>query len=533
MLARLRSAALLLAAVAALAAGCAPPAVRPGAPPGPAAAARAARTLVLYDETGPHGWLGELYAVAAGHLASRFGGWQAAPARGYRAGDLARFDAAIYVGSTHDEPLPDAFLDDVLAGATPVLWVHANVWQLQRRSPAFAVSYGFKPWKYDASPITEVRYRGVALTRARENAGGVMTYAAVDRARAEVLAEAVREDGTTVPWALRSRNLLYVGDNPFAYATETDRYLAFADLLFDLLAPAAPERHRALARIEDISPTSDPARLRALVDALAGAGVPFALAVIPVWVQPGGTGRPTATVTLSEAPALVAALRDATARGGTLVLHGYTHQWRTDPNPYSGVTADDFEFWSARLGPGEKVVLGGPVPEDSEAWAADRIQRALREFDRAGLPRPRVFEFPHYVGSAAASRAIARLVPAAYHRGLYFSGALEGKADPARQIGQIFPYPGHDVYGFDVVPENCGPYRPEPFGPEPRRVVEDFVRCAKANRAVRDGFASFFYHPQFGPEPLLRIVRAIQDEGYTFVSAEAALAKGGPPAPPR
>ena len=89
MLARVRSAALLLAALAALAvgaAGCAgPPAARGGAAPAPAA--HPTRTLVLYDETGPHGWLGELYAVAAGHLASRFGTWQAAPVRSYRAGE--------------------------------------------------------------------------------------------------------------------------------------------------------------------------------------------------------------------------------------------------------------------------------------------------------------------------------------------------------------------------------------------------------------------------------------------------------------
>jgi len=34
-------------------------------------------TLVLYDTTGPWGWLGEIYATMAGNLASHFGAWVA------------------------------------------------------------------------------------------------------------------------------------------------------------------------------------------------------------------------------------------------------------------------------------------------------------------------------------------------------------------------------------------------------------------------------------------------------------------------
>lgn len=512
--------------VAALAAGaCAGPRARPGA-----AAGGEARTLVLYDETGPHGWLGELYAVSAGHLASRFGAWEAAPARRYRRGDLRRFDAAIYVGSTHDEPLPPALLDDVLSGARPVVWVGANVWQLQRRRAAFAAEYGFLPWRWDRRPVREVRYRGVTLDRAAANDGGVMTYAAVDRGRVEVLGEAVRADGSTVPWAIRARHLVYVGDNPFAYVGETDRHLAFADLLFDVLAPRTPDRHRALVRLEDVSPATDPAFLRAAVEVLAQTRTPFAVAVIPVHVASDAAGAPAgATSTLADAPAVVAALRDAVARGGTLVLHGFTHQLGELRNPYSGDTADDFEFWTARVDPSGRVDPGGPVPGDSGPWAADRVTRALREFDRAGLPRPRVFEFPHYAASAADARAVARLVPVAWQRGRYFAGALSGDDRAAPRIEQIFPYPVRDVYGFEIVPENCGPYRPEPFGVEPARRVEDVARCARANRAVRDGWASFFYHPMFGPGPLRRLVDAVRAEGYAFVSPEEATRRGPPP----
>ncbi len=76
----------------------------------------------------------------------------------------------------------------------------------------------------------------------------------------EVLARAVRADGSSFPWAVRSRNVTYVGEVPFTYTSETDRVLIFADLLFDALAPDTRERHRALVRLEDIHPRTRPAR---------------------------------------------------------------------------------------------------------------------------------------------------------------------------------------------------------------------------------------------------------------------------------
>ena len=88
-----------------------------------------------------------------------------------------------------------------------------------------------------------------------------MNYSAI-AAGTTVLANCVRSDGSTFPWALRSTGpnggtLTYIGENPLVYITEGDRYLAFCDLLFDALAATAPVQHRALLRLEDIDPTFD------------------------------------------------------------------------------------------------------------------------------------------------------------------------------------------------------------------------------------------------------------------------------------
>ena len=143
------------------------PGAEPGAPTG---------TLILYDNTGPYAFLGELYAIAAANLASRFGPRTAKPVADYAPGDLARHRAAIYIGSTYDEPLPALFLDDVATGERPVVWMYNNIWQLAARVPGFAASYGFMPWRYDTTPIASVQYKNRTLTRYVDNGSGIMEH---------------------------------------------------------------------------------------------------------------------------------------------------------------------------------------------------------------------------------------------------------------------------------------------------------------------------------------------------------------------
>lgn len=484
------------------------------------AAAAPAGTLVLYDDGGTWGALGELYAVAAGNLASRFGAWSAKPVGQYRAGELAAFQAVVYVGSTYDQPLPVAFLDDVLAGTRPVIWIYDNIWQLANRAKTFAATYGFNPWYFDTGAVAEVRYKNVSLTRYAANGGGIMRHSQLDATKATVLATAVRSDGTTFPWAIRAKNLTYLGENPLAFISERDRYLAFCDLLFDALAPATAERHRALVRLEDVSPADDPAQLRAVADVLAAAKVPFSVAVIPFYTDPRGvySGGAPETYRLAADPEFAAALAYMVSKGGTLVLHGYTHQLPGNfANPYNGVSGDDFEFWRAHLDASGAVVWDGPVPNDSAAYAASRVWSGMAEFLGAWMLPPTIFEFPHYAGSAVDARTIAKLIPTGYHRGVYFRGALTGKDDLTRSIGQFFPYKVKDVYGFTLIPEDMGSYEPVGYNNNPPRLPADLLAAAKAARVVRDGVASFYFHPYQPTSVLTEIVAGVKAAGYTFV----------------
>lgn len=236
-----------------------------GAPPGsPAPGGDPARnTLVLYDDGTDT--LGRQYAIQAANLASHSGAWDLLPVSRYRAGDLARNTAAIYVG-TGDAALPTTFLTDVNRSPIPVLWMGSGIDQLFRAIPGLPDRLGWSPGGADPIPVTGVTYERRLLSREAADDNPPVRITVRDPGSARVLGVARHDDGSTAPWAVRSGSLTYVGEVPFSYAQPGDRSLAAADLIDETARPDGPDRRRALIRIEDVGPNSDPDDIRAISD---------------------------------------------------------------------------------------------------------------------------------------------------------------------------------------------------------------------------------------------------------------------------
>ncbi|MGH2754855.1 MAG: hypothetical protein ACRDLB_10530, partial [Actinomycetota bacterium] len=127
-------------------------------PPATEAPSGSATTLVLYDTSGNWGWMGEKYAIASANLAGHFGSYDTKPVQEYTAGEMANYTAVIYIGSSYDEPLPNAFLDDTLAGKGNVVWAGWNIWQLSNRAgaDAFKAKYGWLNGFFNNDDIPQV-----------------------------------------------------------------------------------------------------------------------------------------------------------------------------------------------------------------------------------------------------------------------------------------------------------------------------------------------------------------------------------------
>ncbi|NGY57919.1 DUF2334 domain-containing protein [Lentzea sp. NEAU-D13] len=491
------------------------------------------KTLILYDSTGPWAWLGEAYAVQTGNLASHGSSYVMHPVGSYAAGEMSGYTGVIYIGSTYDEPIPVAFLDDVLAGSRPVLWMAHNIWQLTARAPSFQTTYGWNWVQYDTGAATTVRYENTDLGRSPLTVpSGLMITSITNPAIASAPAIATGSAVGPINWATKAKNLTYIGEIPFSYVDHGDRYLAAADLISKISNPTMADRKRALVRIEDVGPDADPNELRAIADYLKSQNIPFSIAVYPRYENPLGAdnnGVPEAA-NLAQKPQVINALRYMTQRGGTILMHGYTHQFGKLVNPYDGRSGNDFEFYLAHVNENDSVIYDGPVPGDSAAWMQGRINSASTAFALAGFPKPTIFEPPHYAASAVDYRVIQQNFGKRYDRGLYFGGYCPGGAcgtgNPQydKIYGQYFPYLVRDVYGSVVAPEAVGNVEPEPFNNHPARLPADLVKTAQQLKVVDDGVASFFYHPYLGTGYLRQTVNGLKAAGYTFVSVGTLMA---------
>ncbi|MEU7838300.1 DUF2334 domain-containing protein [Nonomuraea sp. NPDC049129] len=501
-------------------------------------------TLIAVDDAdGPAAF--QVYAARAANLVSHFGPVRVIRTSTYRAGMLAGHRALVYVGMSSTQRLPAALRGDVLAGRRPVLWLGGNIGTLTTADD-FARRYG---WRWggeglaprrvprqgtDAQPpipqsgqvvqrgaglerVTGVQYKGVLLSR-DPGQGPISTFAALDPSRARVLATAVTTDRRTGPWAVRSGNLTYVAEVALNIDEDDDRFLAVSDLLFDLLAPGTPARHRALVRLEDLGPQADPEAIRAAGETLSRLGVPFSFGVIPVYRGPLKDGQERATIRLRDRPELVRALVYLLEHGGTMVLHGYTHQSDGPPNPTNGESGQDFEFFRTHFDAQQRLIYDGAIHGDSATWMEHRLDQAVAEVRAAGLPEPHVFEVPHYAASPDDYRVIARKFAARYDRGAYFTPGWEGHAPVSPYMDEQFaPYVIRDVYGSVVVPETLGMVELHPVM-EDEGTPEAIVEHAQAQLVVRDNVAGFFYHPFLGADRLKDIVGRLKSMGYRFVA---------------
>jgi len=523
--------------------------------------------LILYDHTGEWAWLGEVHALQLANLLGHFRlPYLLEPIESYVAGDIARCYATFYLGTIYDNPLPADFIADVMSSTKTICWLKYNLHQLSWQDPAFAARFGFSfDYLDDTTGYPDITYRGEVFSKYQEDKElGIVTITNPDLCTEMATAWVSASDpaaGST-PYVVRGANLWYVGDVPFSYISEEDRYIIFCDLLHDILGIDHPVSRRAIMRIEDVDPTISAHDLRAVADYLYSQGVPFAVSVVPVYADPLGYynhGVPQ-IVYMTQSPEFVSTLKYMVSRGGKIVLHGYTHQYDSTANPYNGATGDDFEFYRVIRDPsGAGLLYSGPVPEDSAAWAKARCTAGRRDLRACRLTEV-AWETPHYAASATDYRVFASLFPATIQRVLYFTeqaglGLRAAPMDVQRLLrgpegrlrrslgygvpsvvapllgagqlyfsGQFFPYViQRDVYGQKVIPENLGNVEPQPWEGYPARLPEDIIRAASKNLVVRDAWASTYFHPFYRLGYLKEVVQGIKALGYTFVPVSANL----------
>jgi uncharacterized protein YdaL len=395
----------------------------------------------------------------------------------YQRGQLSHYRAAFYIGSVASTVVPRGFLTDVRSSKQPFCWLGLHLNQLLASSDA-QHHFGLR---YDRAYRAgwRVRYKDALFPPDNLN----LSIVEPAGGGARVVATAVQSGNVTQPYVLNRSRFWYFADNPFSAAQEGTRYLVFCDLLHDILEIDHASQSAALVRMEDVSAEADPDDLTAVANVLSRRHVPFQIATIPLYRNPTNNVE----MRLSDRPKVVAAIHYMIDRGGTPVMHGWSHQ-------YHGSTGDDYEFWDG--------IKNAPIAGDSEEEMTKRLDAGLGELFANRL-FPVAFETPHYAASPIDYRAMQRRFTLFNERTM-----------PTPNMGSIqyFPYPVIDEFGRYVVSENLG-YLPVEK-PDPKVVIEN----ARLMRVVRDGVPSFYFHPFLDAKLLDQVLRGITDLGYRFVS---------------
>lgn len=446
----------------------------------PARPAGPATVLIVYDEPGKLKDRAYLHALNLDNLLGHFQlKGQLIPMESYTPGQLARYQAGVFIGAGLHTRVAPALLNDIRSNRRPFAWLGGHVGQLLATEEARR-QFGFAFQSSVVEPGLSVEYKGVPLLDSETCLDLVTPHGP---APANVIAQVHRGDSKVTPYVLRKEQFWYFADSPFSYMEDGGRYLVICDLLHDILGIQHARTARALIRIEDVSAESDPEDLTHIADVLAERQAPFQISLIPVYRDPSKSVE----IRLAETSGLVDALHYMVSKGGTPVMHGGTHQWR-------GVSADDFEFWDE--------MRDAAIPGDSARYVMRTLRFGLSECFRNGI-FPVAFETPHYGASELDYRTFGQVFTAAYDRPLNM---------PHSDTGQSFPYPVVDRYGRFIIPENLG------YLPSQNADPEIVLSNARRMRVVRDGIASFYFHPFLEPALLEKIVDGIRGQGYQFFS---------------
>lgn len=406
---------------------------------------------------------------------------------------IARSTHLVYFGAVNRQ-LPWETADILSTYDRPFLAIGVNLEQFDERFEFFSLNEsvvftGVSRPGEPRSPFYELSAMG-GLVRLHEG---------------EALLLGWTDDGKSYPVLVRNGDTYY-----FALSfIGNDMYNFLSEALFQFFGRTPPDRHMAYIRLEDIHPASEPELVEAIGNYLADRGIPFILVVIPVYTNPETFEQ----IHLHQRPKLVSVLRELQRRGGSIVLHGYSHQYR------SSETGEGFEFWDVENNtpiyfPADvqrRVQSREEYESDAEYenyidglkkfernYITTRIEMGLKELNELGLT-PLAFEAPHYTMSQQGYAITAEYFD-------FILGQVQ-LSDEDWEFMLASPYIAQPSFlnGLVLLPEQVGYYNLE--SPTP---LEDMITGIERMRAIQGSVIGMFYHPYLGVDYLKPVIEHLE-----------------------
>ena len=269
------------------------------------------------------------------------------------------------------------------------------------------------------------------------------------------------------PYIINDKNLFYVSKLDL----DGVLFYIFCDSLNDIFNIKTFDKGRIFVRIEDVHAFREPKNLVEIADYLSSKNIPFTIALIPAYVNP----KNHKVITLSESPEIVKAIKYMQDKGGTVILHGYTHQYKKEE-----VSGEGYEFWDGKK--------DEPLKENMKIFVKDRVLNGLRVCIENGI-YPLAFEAPHYAMESEGYKELKK----------YFSTYIGQHQNNDKKFStNTYPYIIRDTEEFNIfIPENLG-Y----IDPEDKFTFQNIKENLDKLSIVRGFSGGFFFHSYLNIEYL-------------------------------
>ncbi|SHK05539.1 DUF2334 domain-containing protein [Paramaledivibacter caminithermalis] len=389
----------------------------------------------------------------------------------YKKGQAEDFDYIFVIGIEGNFSNLE-LIEDLKKTKKTVCWIGKGIEKLLENNENLSFRY-----KGESNDLVKILYGEKSF-----DTGLIDEFVIVDNLSLKAKVYSWLSDGNNrYPYILRENNYWYVSKT----ITYSVLFYIFADVLYDLFNEYSIEKSRIFIRIEDVHPFRDTDKLRAIGEYLNSKNIPFMIAMIPAYKSP----KSSYITSLKEKPEFIETIKYLQELGGSVVLHGYTHQ------AFGGeLSGEGFEFWDG--------INDKPLDLDIEKWIHERIGLGIQESIKNGI-YPLAFEAPHYAISQRGYKVLKK----------YFSTYC-GHVQTSDQgfTTTSYPYNLYDTELFNkLVPENLG-Y----VDPDNPLVINEIKNNLKQVSVVRGFTAGVFFHPYLDIKYLKEIVEAIEAENIEF-----------------
>lgn len=284
----------------------------------------------------------------------------------------------------------------------------------------------------------------------------------------------------------------------------------FTEGLYDVFGSEHETERPAYIRLEDIHPLVDPDKLFEIGQILKEKDIPYMMAIIPVYTNPV-TGE---EFHFSDVPKLVKVLQYMQDNGGSIVMHGYTHQYRKTE------TGEGFEFWDVENNMpisadpeddvSKRTAEDFPDDESYEAYVSaqkkferryieTKLEKGIQELVTHEL-YPLAFEAPHYTMSQYGYEVVSQFFST-------YVGQVQ-LSDEDWQIMGTNPTITRPSFlnGMLLLPETIGYVEDGSIDG-----VEQMMEKAEEQLIVRDGIIAGFYHPYLGAKTFKELIERMEE----------------------